>query len=103
MSVQLLKYSLHYLLYESMHYIISWEPLWVYPAYGIVQCLITEGKVQVSLLLILYIEMHEEDRGLSLDFVISIATVLVGSRAADNNLSIEVQWIALLLGSKVRA
>ncbi len=47
--------------------------------------------------------MHEEDRGLSLDFVISIATVLVGSRAADNNLSIEVQWIALLLGSKVRA
>ncbi len=33
--------------------------------------------------------MHEEDRGLSLDFVISIATVLAGSRAADNNLSIE--------------
>ncbi len=47
--------------------------------------------------------MHEEDRGLSLGFVISIATVLAGSRAADNNLSIEVHWIALLLGSKVRA
>ncbi len=47
--------------------------------------------------------MQQEDRGLSLDFVISIATVLAGSRAADNNLSVKVQWIALLLGSKVRA